>query len=78
MADCTAIKTQLDAANAAYSRLVTGGAARVVVDTDGSRIEYTAANRGSLYAYILTLQSQYNHCIGVHHRVGSRPVNFIF
>jgi hypothetical protein len=78
MADCAAIKTQLDAAQAAYNRLVTGAAARVVMDTDGSRIEYTAANRSSLYAYILTLTAQYNVCIHAPRLVASRPVNFIF
>ena len=37
----------------AYNQLNVGGSVRVVVDQNGERVEYTAANRQSLWAYIL-------------------------
>lgn len=40
----------------AYHQLVTGTSARVFVDQNGERIEYTAANRGALQAYIQQLK----------------------
>lgn len=47
---------KLDAALAAYHKLQIGESARVVVDQNGERIEYTAANRSQLWAYIQMLQ----------------------
>lgn len=41
----------------AYHALNTGTSARVVVDQNGERVEYTAANRQSLWAYIVKLQA---------------------
>ena len=46
----------LDDAKAAYHSLMTGTMARVVVDIDGSRTEFTATNAARLYAYIQTLE----------------------
>lgn len=77
MADCAAIKARLDSALSAYDRLVTGGAIRVVQDSDGSRIEYTAANSARLYADIGLLQAQYDACTGKP-AVVTRPLTFIF
>lgn len=48
----------LDEANAAYHKLQTGTMARVVVDVDGSRVEFTPANKQWLYSYILQLQAK--------------------
>lgn len=48
----TARKT---AAEAAYHSLLLGTQARVVVDQNGERVEYTAANRSALKAYIQEL-----------------------
>lgn len=78
MADCAAIKTKLDEALAAYHRLATGESVRVIVDTDGSRLEYNAANRSALYAYIQKLQTDYNACIGQPAPIATRPLNFHF
>lgn len=50
------IQALLVEANAAYHSLQIGTSARVVVDGDGQRVEYTVANRADLYAYILRLQ----------------------
>lgn len=42
-------------ARVAYQQLVTGGQARVFVDQNGERVEYTAASRTSLAAHISAL-----------------------
>lgn len=78
MADCAAIKAELDSALAAYRRLTEGGATRVVQDSDGSRIEYTAANAGRLYARIQLLQAQYAACVGGTAPIVTRPLQFFF
>ena len=50
---------KLDEAEAAYHALLTGKSARVVVDgNNGTRVEYTAADKAKLYAYIIDLRSQ--------------------
>lgn len=46
------LQQQLDAANAAYHALMTGASPRVVVDQNGERIEYNAANADRLRDYI--------------------------
>jgi len=48
----------LDEATASYHKLQTGTMPRVIVDIDGSRVEFTAANSSKLYGYILQLQAQ--------------------
>lgn len=45
-------------AEAKYHLLVTGMSARVVVDQNGERVEFTAANAGRLQAYIHDLRRQ--------------------
>lgn len=42
----------------ALHELVTGTSARVVVDQNGERIEYTAANVGRLRTYIQELKNE--------------------
>lgn len=78
MADCSAIKARLDDALAAYDRLLTGRSVRLVWDSDRSRIEYTQADRGDLYAYIARLQIQYNACVGAPVVALTKPINFVF
>lgn len=46
----------LDEARTAYHKLQTGILARVVVDQNGERVEFTAANRQDLYDYIQRLE----------------------
>lgn len=43
-------------AEAAYHTLMIGGAARVVVDASGERVEYTSSNAAKLEAYIVKLK----------------------
>ena len=52
------VKARLQEARAAYHSLLTGTMARVVVDQNGERVEFTAARKSDLYAYIQELQSQ--------------------
>lgn len=79
MPDCSAIQTKLDEALSAFHRLTTGGSVRVIVDTDGSRIEYNAANSSKLSAYIQLLQAQLAECQGTATTVAvTRPINFVF
>ena len=52
------VAEQLAEAQAAYHELVMGRAARVVVDQNGERVEFVAANRQQLYLYVQSLQAQ--------------------
>jgi hypothetical protein len=51
------LQQRLDAAQTAYHNLLLGNSAREVVDQNGERITYTAANRDALKAYIEELQA---------------------
>ena len=44
----------------ALHRLLTGTSARVFVDQNGERVEYTSANAGRLRAYIQELKDRIN------------------
>lgn len=52
------VQQLLNEAREAYHLLQTGRSARVVVDQNGERVEFTAANRANLYAYIRELESK--------------------
>ena len=49
---------QLADAKSAFHELLVGRSARVFVDQNGERIEYTAANREFLAKYIQELEAQ--------------------
>ncbi len=49
---------KLDDAKAQLHLLLTGQQARVFVDQNGERIEYTAANRAALQRYVHQLETQ--------------------
>lgn len=73
------LQEQLADAQKAYHELLTGRSARVVVDgADGARVEYTAANRQSLYNYILELQSKLNATTAVPTNFNNGPAGFVF
>lgn len=48
----------LNDARAKYHALMTGTSARVLVDQNGERVEFTAANKIHLYNYIAQLETQ--------------------
>lgn len=52
------LQEQLDDAKRAFHELLTGSLARVVVDQNGERVEFTNANRGALAQYIQQLEAQ--------------------
>lgn len=52
------ITARLESAEEAYDQLVTGKMAKVLVDQNGERIEFTPANRSDLLAYIDSLKAQ--------------------
>lgn len=52
------LERNLKEAKAAYHRLMIGKSARVFVDQNSERIEYTAANATRLAAYIRDLETQ--------------------
>lgn len=52
------IQEQLDAARLAYFNLMTGKAVKEVMDQNGERIIYTAANADRLKAYISALEAK--------------------
>jgi len=77
---CAALQDQLKDAQSQYHALMTGQAARVVVDQNGERVEFVPASSGKLNMYIsalrLQLQTECGACgIAVEVR---RPVSFIF
>ncbi len=47
---------RLKEAEAAYHQVALGGGVRTFVDQNGERVEYNAANRAGLRAYILELK----------------------
>lgn len=52
------LQQRLDEAEAAYHDLMLGQSARVVLDQNGERVEFTAANAARLYAYIQSLKAE--------------------
>lgn len=68
-------KTQLKEASEAYHNLISGQQPRVVVDQNGERVEFVAANQSKLYAYIQSLQAELG-CAPV--AMMSQPAQFFF
>jgi hypothetical protein len=69
------LSEQLEEARAAYHDLITGKAARVVIDQNGERVEFVAANRQALYTYIQRLEAQ---IAGSSSPPSNAPARFIF
>ena len=66
----------LDEARAAYHSLMIGASARVVVDQNGERVEFTAANAVRLQAYITTLENKLADETGASRSKGPARVTF--
>lgn len=71
------LQARLEEAEAAYHRLTTGQSARVVVDQNGERVEFSSVSAGTLYAYILRLKTQIGALNGCPLPV-NRPIGFTF
>lgn len=70
------LEANLKEARQAYHTLAIGGQARVIVDQNGERVEFTAAKKGDLYTYIMTLESQLANVPAAMRVAG--PAGFIF
>ena len=70
------IQQRLDEARKAYHDLMTGVSARVVVDGNSERVEFTSINRASLYAYIRELEAQLPNALPVNQVYA--PAHFTF
>lgn len=68
----------LDEAKASYHKLMTGLAARVVVDVDGSRVEFAVADAGKLANYIAKLEQQVASESGLNPFANIGPARFFF
>jgi hypothetical protein len=75
-----ATQAMLTEARKAYHSLMTGVAARVVVDQNGERVEFVAANAPKLYAYIQQLEMTLGTACGDSPVVQGQyhPAGFIF
>lgn len=73
-----ATQAMLADARAQYHKLVTGVAPRVVVDQNGERVEFTAANRQALYNYIAELERQLGVVPEASFQAQYHPATFIF
>lgn len=73
-----ALKAQIAEAEAAYHNLQLGLSARVVVDSNGERVEFTAANRADLALYIQKLKSQLPVEEMCFNPAAYAPMNFLF
>jgi hypothetical protein len=71
------IQQKIEEARAAYHQLNTGRMPRVVVDQNGERVEFTAANRTGLYTYIQQLEAQLPSA-PVAFRPTNGPAGFLF
>lgn len=69
-----ALSALLVEAKQAYHNLRTGTAPRVVVDQNGARVEYAAANAQGLYSYIQELEAR----CGCATPVTAGPAQFLF
>lgn len=52
------LRADIAEAETEYKALMLGTKVRVLVDQNGERVEFLAANRSALYAYIQDLKSQ--------------------
>lgn len=57
-AEIAQLRQRLSEAETAYHQLVLGAKAAVIVDSNGERIEFQAANAARLMAYIQDLKRQ--------------------
>jgi membrane protease subunit (stomatin/prohibitin family) len=68
---------KLAEAKAQYHALVTGTLARVIVDKNGERVEFTAANRQGLQNYIAELSKELG-LLTPSVMPSNGPINFLF
>lgn len=72
------LQQHLEEARSAYHLLNTGRMARVFVDQNGERVEFTVANRTGLYNYIKQLEAKVARCAGTTNLPHVGPAGFLF
>lgn len=73
------LRIQLAEAEAAYHRLMSGRQPRVIIDSNGERIEFTAVSADKLRNYIQDLQRRVGALTGCNGGpTHTRPVRFLF
>ncbi len=72
------LNTMLAEARAAYHDLILGRSARVVIDQNGERVEFVAANSSKLYIYIQDLERQLAALQSVTTTPTNGPARFLF
>lgn len=80
---CEQLKSMKDDAISSLHRLRTGQSVRVVVDQNGERVEFSAANQAGLITYIQQLDDalRLNGCLDgkcAVSRPRNRPLSFLF
>lgn len=70
-----ALRAKISDAETQYHALITGRMARVIVDQNGERVEFTSTRRADLYNYIQALKAELPTEFPV--RV-ARPIRFFF
>ena len=75
-----ATQALLDEARKAYHALMTGTSPRVVVDQNGERLEFVAANSQKLYNYIAELEQKLGTPCGAAPSAATQygPASFLF
>lgn len=73
--EITALKNKISDAETKYHALMTGTMARVIVDQNGERVEFTTVKRADLYSYIQQLKSLLPDDFPVQ---VARPIRFLF
>lgn len=73
--ELAALKVKIADAENEYHQLSLGLKPRVIVDQNGERVEFTATNRQSLYAYIQSLKAQLPGSCAPGY---TRPLGFLF
>lgn len=68
----------LDDARAKYHALMTGTSARVLVDQNGEKVEFTAAKKQDLYGYIALLEAQLTPTPPGVNMAAYHPATFVF
>lgn len=72
------LQQRLKDAEAAYHTLALGTMARVIVDQNGERVEFTTARKGDLSNYITTLKAQLGMFSPACGGTPIRPAGFLF
>lgn len=72
--ECETLAAKIANLTNQYELLITGGAARVLVDQNGERIEFTAGNAPRLATYIKILETRYSEGCTLRRVAIARPI----